>query len=88
MKFTKPAKKKSNYFTHSTDFSEKEIYEVKLEPFKSINGKEFINLTISAKSSYAGQSNTLVLVPKQLDDLEKAITEYKNKKILPEAIIL
>jgi len=85
---TKPFKKESKFFSHSTDFSEKEVYEVSLLPFRASNGKELINLSISAKSSFAGQTSVLVLDPTQLDDLEKAIKEYKDKKILPESIIL
>lgn len=85
---TKPFKTASKHFSHSADFSEKEVYEVSLKPFKASNGRELVDLSISARSSFAGQTSVLVLDPTQLDDLEKAIKEYKDKKILPEAVIL
>lgn len=76
---TKPFKRASKLFSHFTDFSDKEVYEVKLEPFNASNGKTLVNLTISARSSFAGQSSILVLDPTQIDALEKAIKEYKDK---------
>ena len=86
MNLTKPAKEKSHFTSHSDDFSGKEIYDVRFEPFNAPDGKTFINLTISAKSSIAGQTSQLVLHHSQIDMLEKAIKEYREKQFPFELI--
>lgn len=90
---TKPSKPKSAFFSHSEDFSEKEVYDVRLEPFLSKSGKTLLNLTISAgignkeDNTYRGSTNNLILYPIQLNAIEIAIRSYnerKAKKTQPE----
>ena len=85
---TKPPVPKSRLTSHSTDFFEKEVYLVKLEPFRSNSGRSLVNLSVSAETgnmednTYRGQTSILVLDPAQIDALEQAIQDYKKKKEL------
>lgn len=76
---TKPVASKRRFISHSDDFSDKEVYSVVLKPFRDSNGKELVDLSISARSSFAVQNSMLVLHPSQLNALEVAIKEYQSK---------
>ena len=85
---TKPPVPKNRLTSHSIDFFEKEVYLVKLEPFRSNSGRSLVNLSVSAETgnmednTYRGQTSILVLDPAQIDALEQAIQDYKKKKEL------
>lgn len=74
-------KQSKRFYTDSNDFKNKEIESIVFLPFKGSDGKEYVNLKVNSLNS----ASILVLTNKQVDLLEKAIKDFKEKKI--EAII-
>ena len=59
----------------SADLKDKEVTEIRIEPFEN---KEFVNIWITAKSSTATDASNLVLSSEGVAKLEEAIAKFKR----------
>lgn len=58
-------------YKHIENISKKTLEQVKIEPFKTINGEILYNLTIIAQNKFSSSINIIVLNQEQKQHLEK-----------------